>query len=157
MKNKFKFGIMLVALFAMALTAVAGLGDPEAILSYTGGNGYYFSRYGTNDDVGYTNTAKYVDLHRGTTVTYGVHFQGFSANFSNNVTLSVKPAFSSAANDVATQGVRYAIVPNGNTALTTNIVVTGFGAPGAMITFENPADNPVSITNLTVKVTVKSP
>lgn len=145
--------IAIIALL-VSVTAFAGIGDPQQVLSFTSSA---YSVGGTNETTGYTNSTVYVDLSKGTTVTYNVHMQGYSVNFSNNVTLVVTPAFSSATADVATTSTRYAIAANGNTTTVTNIVVTSFGAPGAKITLENPATNPVSITNLVVKVFVKSP
>lgn len=156
MKTKFKILTVLAvaALVLFAPQASAGLGDPAAIMSYTS---TAYSIGGTNGAAGYTNTAVYADVSGGSTVTFLVHLQGYSVNLSNATTLVVRPAFSSATADIATTAQRYAIVPNGLTAVNTNIVITSFGAPGCTVTLENPDTNPVSITNLVVKVFTKNP
>lgn len=160
MKKNFKLmaaALLVVAFAALTIPARAGIGDPQVVMSYTTDT-TMFSSTGTNDSSGYTNTAVWVDTTKGSSIAFWVQAYGYSANASNNVTLVVKPAFSSASADAATTAAaRIALAPGGTTGFKVVTNVTGIHSPGVQVSLENPASNPVPLTNVVVKVFVKTP
>jgi len=159
MKLKIKAAAALAAIAFLTVSALGAdnLRSGNPVMSYVLGNGYYFSIGGTNGAAGYTNTAVHV-WTPGTVVSTFVSMKGFSVNFSNTCYLTVTPAYADgAAYSSATNVVRYPLTAHANNTVVTNIVMTGWAAPGMRITVENPVENPVSITNLTVNVFSKVP
>lgn len=156
MKNKFFLSIVM--LLALVFSAQAQLGAPQSILSYTAGSGYYYSQNGTNDQSGYTNATKIIDVSNGTTVQFLLHHQG-SVNYSNNITLYIRPAFGSATSDISTTGPgisRIVLAAAGNTSTTLVTNLTSVGSPFLAVQLENPIGND-SITNLVLRFNVKTP
>jgi hypothetical protein len=163
MKNKNKFLTLLATLAALtaalATTASAAdnLREGNPVITYTTGTGAYgttgyFSSTGTNDAIGFTNTPVYVATP-GNTISVFISLKGASVNLSNALTFVVSPGWANAAAAMSTTNTtRHAIVPQGNTTLITNLTLLSWSAPGMKVSLENPATNPVSITNLTVHV-----
>ncbi len=173
--NKFKkFGACVLAAAAIVATvtlvsdtqaqlggaggSAVGLGGGGIVaLNYTGGDGYYFSQYGTNGATGWTNSPVFIEAGRGSSWAIYYASKGFSVNSSNAVTLAIKPAFSSATNDVATLAhVRIALTPT-STGVVVVTNITSLYAPGFTIELEDPSSNLVRLTNLVVKVWPKTP
>lgn len=155
--------LLALALLTIPATAADNLRDNyNPILKYTAGNGYYYSTTGTNDSLGYTNTAKIIDVRDGTTVNFMLHQACAGVNTQTTV-LVIKSAYSTAANDIATPTVALgnqvwritlaAPTTAGNT-ITTNL--TGVGSPYLMVAWETLPDVG-SVTNVTLQYNTKTP
>ena len=163
MKNKNRLlallAVLAASIAALATTAYAAdnLREGNPVMSYTSGSGAYgttgyFSSTGTNDTIGFTNTPVYVATP-GNTVSVFISVKGYSANLSNAMTFVVSPGWANAAASMSTTNTtRYTVQPQGNTTLITNLTLATWSAPGMKVSLENPATNPVSVTNLTVQV-----
>jgi hypothetical protein len=160
--KKFKKLFLIVTVLALALVSFetqAGLGDPQTLLSYTTST-TMFSGTGTNDTAGYTNTPVWVDMSKGSSMAIFLQAYGVDANASNNVTLYIQEAFSSTSTERASvaPGIRrIQLAPAGATGFRTITNVSGIYSPGVMISLENPATNPEALTNVVLRVSIKTP
>lgn len=158
-KNSILVAALSAVAFVMALALPAQGADiyreqGGISLAYPG----YYSGTGTNDANGLTNTAVYVDLSKGSSIAILARGYGYSGNSSNNVTIVVKPAFSSSSAETASAAAaRIQLAPSGTTGFLVSTNVTGLYSPGCTIQLEDPATNPVRLTNVLIKVNVKTP
>lgn len=162
-----------VSAFAADQLRVTGGTSPGVLMQYGPYTGSWFSIGGTNNATGYTNSAVAVAIGDGTSVAFGCKVAGYSANASNAITIKVWPsndgvnkATTTAANGTVTATpplLGWLIVPNGSTdvnvytnlTLTTAALANATAAPYMLVQVENPASNPVALTNLIVWATVK--
>lgn len=159
---KFKFIFIATVALLIATFAHAQLGSPQALLSYTLGTGYAYTQYGTNDNLGFTNTAKYIDVTKGTMVNFMLHSQGTGTD-TNAKVLVVKSAYGPTAAQTATASVAagnqtWRISLPATTASSVNVTtnLTTVGSPFLSVQLESAGDVGVT-TNLVLYYTIKTP
>lgn len=158
---KFKCILAAFAVMFVATLANAQLGTPSALLSYTLGSGYAYTVYGTNDNVGYTNAVKYIDVSQGTLVNFMLHSQGTGTD-TNAKVLVIKSAYGASTDKTATSSVaggnqtwRISLPPTTATAVNVTTNITTVGAPFLSVTVESAGDVGTT-TNLVLYYTVKA-
>ena len=147
-----KLKIAIVGLLAVfAVSAMAQIGGTQIPFSYTGTT--FFAKYGTNDNLGYTNTARSVDVSAWTVVNIGVTGSMVTSN-QNATVQSILVCKTSTDGSIVenTKVTRYPL-PILTTGTITNITLTSVAAPFLNLQFENVS--PDSISNLVVRVTGK--
>lgn len=159
---KFKFILIATVALFIATFAHAQLGTPQALLSYTLGSGYAYTQNGTNDNLGFTNSVKYIDVSKGTTVNFMLHSQGTGTD-TNAKVLVVKSAYGPSTDKVATASIgagnqtwRISLPATSATAANVTTNLTTVGSPFLSVQLESAADVGVT-TNLVLYYTVKTP
>jgi hypothetical protein len=154
-----KTKITIIALLSLLLasSAIAQLGKPAKVFSYTGST--LFSRYGTNDSLGWTNSLKLVDISGGKDVAIQTQFVGVGSSATNNCVLVgyyiVDPG--TTTNKPTTgSSFRNTIAQNGTTPVVacTNIQNTAY--PWLALQLEAPTGaGTATLSNVVVSVYVK--
>jgi len=149
-----KLKIAIVGLLAVfAVSAMAQIGGTQIPFSYTGAT--KFSKNGTNDYLGYTNTAKIIDVSAWKIVNINLMQSSVASNQNTTVQsyLVVKTSADGSTATVETAKVQRHPAVALTAGMVTNITLTDVSAPFLSLQLENVS--PDTLSNVVVRVTGK--